>query len=298
MISRYTVRKKSRALLVGVLRLLFLIGLCFIILYPLFKEVTSAFMGLSDVYNSSVKYIPTSLTLTNFYNAWDMLHYPVSLYKTLGTVVLVSLVHMVSSALVAYGFARYDFRMKNLLFALMLFFMVVPPDVLLVPYFLEFRQFQLIDTPWPFVLLGATCMGLKNGIYVFMLRQYFRGIPKELEEAAYVDGAGTMKTLVRVILPGASSMLLTVFLFSFVWQWLDATYTPVFCSNSELVPVLIGTLESPLNHISLSGAGSQLMTASLVRNAGIVLAIFPLVILYAFVQKYFVQSVERSGLVG
>ena len=234
MISRYTVRKKSRALLVGVLRLLFLIGLCFIILYPLFKEVTSAFMGLSDVYNSSVKYIPTSLTLTNFYNAWDMLHYPVSLYKTLGTVVLVSLVHMVPSALVAYGFARYEFRMKNLLFALMLFFMVVPPDVLLVPYFLEFRQFQLIDTPWPFVLLGATFMGLKNGIYVFMLRQYFRGIPKELEEAAYVDGAGTMKTLVRVILPGASSMLLTVFLFSFVWQWLDATYTPVFCSNSEL----------------------------------------------------------------
>lgn len=298
MISRYTVRKKSRALLVGALRLLFLIGLCFIILYPLFKEATSAFMGLSDVYNSSVKYIPTSLTLTNFYNAWDMLHYPVSLYKTLGTVVLVSLVHMVSSTLVAYGFARYEFRMKNLLFALMLFFMVVPPDVLLVPYFLEFRQLQLIDTPWPFVLLGATCMGLKNGIYVFMLRQYFRGIPKELEEAAYVDGAGTLKTLVRVILPGASSMLLTVFLFSFVWQWLDATYTPVFCSNSELVPVLIGTLESPLNHISLSGTGSQLMTASLVRNAGIVLAIFPLVILYAFVQKYFVQSVERSGLVG
>ena len=164
MISRYTVRKKSRALLVGALRLLFLIGLCFIILYPLFKEVTSAFMGLSDVYNSSVKYIPTSLTLTNFYNAWDMLHYPVSLYKTLGTVVLVSLVHMVSSTLVAYGFARYEFRMKNLLFALMLFFMVVPPDVLLVPYFLEFRQLQLIDTPWPFVLLGATCMGLKNGI--------------------------------------------------------------------------------------------------------------------------------------
>ena len=93
-------------------------------------------------------------------------------------------------------------------------------------------------------------------------------------------------------------MMVTVFLFSFVWQWLDATYTPVFCSNSELVPVLIGTLESPLNHISLSGTGSQLMTASLVRNAGIVLAIFPLVILYAFVQKYFVQSVERSGLVG
>lgn len=298
MISRYTVRKKSRALLVGALRLLFLIGLCFIILYPLFKEVTSAFMGLSDVYNSSVKYIPTSLTLTNFYNAWDMLHYPVSLYKTLGTVVLVSLVHMVSSTLVAYGFARYEFRMKNLLFALMLFFMVVPPDVLLVPYFLEFRQLQLIDTPWPFVLLGATCMGLKNGIYVFMLRQYFRGIPKELEEAAYVDGAGTMKTLVRVILPGASSMLLTVFLFSFVWQWLDATYTPILCANMDIVPVTVGSLSNPLAGMAGSSDSSLMLTASLVKNAGIILVISPLLVLYLVAQKFFVQSVERSGLVG
>ena len=156
---------------------------------------------------------------------------------------------------------------------------------------------MLLDTYWPFILLGMTCTGLKNGLYIFIMRQYFRGVPKELEEAAYVDGAGPLKTLIRIILPGAVSMMVTVFLFSFVWQWLDEIYTPVLCGNMNVIPSTFGNLLNPFTNLTSAG-DTMVLTGALLQDAGIVLVIFPLVLLYIAAQKFFVQSMERSGLVG
>ena len=111
--------------------------------------------------------------------------------------------------------------------------MVVPPDLMLMPLYLIFQGLHMIDTPLPFVLMGLTCTGLKNGLYVFLLRQYFLGMPKELEEAAYVDGAGPLKAFATIMLPGAVPMMVTVFLFSCVWQWLDSLYSSVFSRRSR-----------------------------------------------------------------
>ena len=279
-------------------RLIFIGGVCFVILYPLFTKIMSGLMDVSDVYDSTIRYLPKHYTLEHVKTAMTLLKYPGSLYHTVLLVAAVSLVHVLACTLVAYGFARYQFPGRNLLFGLVLFALVIPPDVLMVPYYLMFRGWGITDTLWPQVLLGMTCTGLKNGIYVFIMRQHFTGVPKELEEAAYVDGAGSLKTLFRVILPGAVGMMVTVFLFSFVWQWLDATYTPILCANMDIVPVTVGSLSNPLAGMAGSSDSSMMLTASLVKNAGIILVISPLLVLYLVAQKFFVQSVERSGLVG
>lgn len=296
--KKASIKKYGMKFIWVVLRLVFIGGVCFIILYPLFTKIMSGLMGVSDVYDSTIRYIPKNFTLYNIREAVKILEYPGSLYRTVVIITVISVVHVFSSTFVAYGLARFDFPCKNLLFGLVIFALVIPPDVLMIPYYLMFRGINITDTMWPQLMLGVTCTGLKNGIYVFLMRQYFKGVPKELEEAAYVDGAGPLHALVKVIIPGAVGMMVTVFLFSFVWQWLDATYTPIFCANMSIIPTTVGSLSNPLASMAGSQDSSMMLIASLVKNAGIILVILPLLVLYVFAQKFFVQSVERSGIVG
>ncbi len=317
MTTRLTTRQKNRLKKkavkwgLAVLRAVFIGGLCFVVLYPLLTLVTSSVMSVSDIYDSSVRFIPKAFTLEHYGNAAKLLGYPSALWNTLLMVTVISVVQTCSCTLVAYGFARFRFRLNGVLFGAVLLVMLIPPDVLMAPYFLMFRNFDffgivqamtgkplmLLDTYWPFLLLGVTCTGLKNGLYIFIMRQYFRGVPKELEEAAYVDGAGPLKTLIRIILPGATSMMVTVFLFSFVWQWLDEIYTPVLCSMMNVIPSTFGNLLNPFSN--MTGAGdTMVLSGALLQDAGIVLVIFPLILLYIVAQRFFVQSMERSGLVG
>ena len=204
---------------------------------------------------------------------------------------------MAMSTFVAYGFARFNFKGNGLLFVMTILAMMIPPDVLLVPYYLYFRSMSILDTWWPLIILSLTCTGLKNGLYIFIMRQYFKGIPRALEEAAYIDGAGVFRTLVSVILPDAKGMMITVFLFSLVWMWLDGTYTPVFCSGLNVLQTTMGTLLNPLDSLADVG-NTQVLAGGLIINAGILLVITPLLVLYAIMQKSFVESISRSGLVG
>lgn len=304
-------KKRVSAWVVSLVRAVLIFGLCFVVLYPLYTKLVDSVMTVADIYDSSVTYIPRHFTWENFAEAAKILGYPSSLWQTVFLVTVVSAIQTFSCTIVAYGFARYSFRLNKLLFLAVILMMMIPPDMLLAPYFLQFRYFDifglfklftgeplvLLDSYWPFVLLGCTCTGLKNGLYIFIMRQYFRGIPPELEEAAYVDGAGPFRTLVRIILPGATAMMVTVFLFSFVWQWLDGIYTPVFCSMMNVIPSKMGQLANPFSSMNTVDA-NYMLSGALIQDAGIVLVIAPLVILYLFTQKFFVQSMERSGLVG
>lgn len=267
-------------------------------------------MPVSDVYDMSVHYIPKTFTLSNYQKAWDFLNIPALAFNSFFYPLVVSLIQTVSATVVAYGFARFDFRFKGFFFFLVVLGMVVPPDLILLPLYVNFRYFDvaglfqlifgrplnLLDTVTPFALLGITCTGLKNGLYIFMMRQYFRGLPKELEEAAYVDGAGTIKAFVRVFLASARQIMMTVFLFSFVWQWLDDIFTSVFLQN---VPMLTTELFRLISNSAGVDAGiSNLTEFSLMRNCGMLFLIIPMLILYLFCQRYFTESIERAGLVG
>ncbi len=156
-----------------------------------------------------------------------------------------------------------------------------------------FEGLNLCNTYAPLMMLSATGLAFKNGLYIYMLRQFFTGVPDALEESAYLDGAGTMRTFFQIILPLSVPMMITVFLFAFCWQWTDDFYTTMFFTSAktELLTKIVGIPAS----LKLDYSGQALYYAAIRNTCGLVI-ILPLVILYLFCQNFLVQGIERSGL--
>lgn len=156
---------------------------------------------------------------------------------------------------------------------------------------------NLKNTFWPMIILSVTGLAFKNGLYIFMLRQFFRGIPDSLEESAYIDGSGDFRTFFQIILPMSVPMLITVFLFSFCWQWTDQFYIGLFF-DQDITPMLSKLyLDIPNDIVSLTYEyEGQALYVPAIRNTCGIMVILPLVILYAFLQRYLVEGIERSGL--
>ncbi|MBR7164815.1 MAG: carbohydrate ABC transporter permease, partial [Clostridia bacterium] len=157
-------------------------------------------------------------------------------------------------------------------------------------------QLNLINTYWPLALLSFGGLAFKNGLYIFLMRQFFRGVPDELEEAAYVDGSGVFKTFIRIIVPLSVPMMITVFIFAFSWQWTDDFYTTMFFTKTStyLMPNIVTVPAS----LGAAGFASANVYASAIINTCALMIILPLVIMYCFCQRYIVQGIERSGIVG
>jgi multiple sugar transport system permease protein len=168
-------------------------------------------------------------------------------------------------------------------------------------HFSETGSIDLINSYWPMLILSIGGIAFKNGLYIFMMRQFFKGVPDELEESAYVDGSGTFRTFFSIIIPLSVPMMITVFLFSFSWQWTDKFYTDLFfiegsASKMHLLPDIYKnwppSIEPP------QGAAGTALYQNVFQNTAGLMIIFPLVIIYLFCQRYLVQGIERSGLVG
>lgn len=303
----------------SMVRTLLIVGISFVILYPLLLKVSIAFKSDQDLYDATVVWIPKHVTLENFKMVYQIMNYDTILVNTLLLSGGVMALQTLSCVLAGYGFSRLRFRGSGLLFACVVFTILVPPQTIMLPTYLQFRHFDpfgllslfggkplnLIDTYAPFLISALFGMGLKTGLYVYIFRQFFRGIPRELEEAAYVDGAGFFSTFVRIVLPNAVPALITVMLFSFVWQWNDSFYTTMYLNNPKVLSVMMTSVAPYLATHLANTFGTDaslyindLFFVSMVTNAGILLAIVPLIIFYLFVQRHFVESVERTGIVG
>ena len=299
--------RSIKSWIISILRLILITGISYLILFPLLSKISTAFMTRADLFDRTVFWIPKNFTLENFELAIIHMDYVESLLLTSTLALCVAFFQLASSTLVGYGFARYDFPFKKIFFALVLFTLIVPPNMVLVPYYMNFRFFNLyglipgdglnlIGTYWPFILISLTGVGFRNGLFIFVMRQFFRGMPQNLEDAAYVDGAGYFQTFFRIMLPGAVPALVVVFLFSFVWQWNDVFFSRVFLGTVGEVDVLSIALRDLPEEIDYWIEHSPYL--SLIINAGTLLVIGPLVVVYAFMQRYFVESVERTGIVG
>lgn len=290
-------------------RAVIVIGICFVILQPLLTKICVSVMDERDLYDASVKYVAKHFTSRNFKMAFDGLSFGKSFWVTLGMSSLISLLQLMACLLTAYGFARFRFPGRKLLFVLVLFTMIVPPQIIMLPMFMRFRYFSffgltvnLIDTPVPLIIHAITCTGFKNGLYVYMLRQFFKGMPRELDEAAFVDGCGKFRTFVQIMLPSAVPMMVTVFLFGFVWQWTDSFYTSLYMPNAATLATKLSSLATAVYAKYQSFGGSMNFIspgfASMMNNTGVIILIVPLIILYLVCQRYFVEGIERSGIVG
>lgn len=299
-------------------RFVLVFGISFVILYPILLKLSIAFKSMDDLYDSTVIWIPQAFTLENFRLVFTAMNYPVVLKNTLLLSSAVMILQTMICVLAGYGFARIKFKGSGLLFACVIFTILVPSQTIMIPLYLHFKNFDLlglmklftgnpvnlINTYWPFIISAVLGMGVKTGLYVYIFRQFFRGIPREIEEAAYVDGAGYFATFARVILPNAIPSMVTVMLFSFVWQWNDSFFTNMYLNEPKVMSSMMSSAGYGIATYMTGGgqAANSLVQdpffMSMMMNTSVLMAILPLIILYIFVQRHFVESVERSGLVG
>lgn len=306
-IEQKTLRRKGYTYIWKLMRFVLLVGLSFMILYPVFVKFSASLKSTADMMDSTVVFIPKNPTLQNYKIVLNSVNYTLTLLMTVLFCLVQSLLQLASCSLVAYGLARFKFKGHKLLFGMAVLTLIIPPQIILLPLYIRFHFFgitnifqfsgifsgvDLINTYWPFLLLSGTALGFKNGLYIYLLRQHFKNMPMALEEAAYIDGCGPFRTFLRIMLPGSVPMLVTVFLFSFVWQWNDTVYSGIFFPE---IPTLANKLYGMV--FTTMGAGTTLMSAVL-ESPKFFLLITPIVILYLFTQKLFVQSISRSGIVG
>ncbi len=307
-----------------VFRLILLLGVSYVILQPFYSKLASSFMAREDFVDVTVKLLPKNPTLDTYKAIIIEADYFKVLLNTTLLSASLALIQTFICAVVAYGFAKYKFKGSKLLFALVLLTMIVPHKTLRMAmqmkfnYFdigfgnvgilnllgggifedlkiLDFTSLHLTDSFIPLYLLALGGLAFKNGLYIFMLRQFFRGVPDELEESAYIDGYGPFKTFFKIILPISIPMLITVFLFSFSWQWTDNYYVNLFYSHGG--PDLMHDIIIIPKALDINYAGKELYSAAIRNTAGI-LILAPLLIMYLFLQRYLVEGIERSGIVG
>jgi len=290
------------------------------IIQPILTRFGISLMSEADLYDSTVVLLPRNVTLENYNIVFELTSffrngfpYLDSMLNTLWVSLVVSLLQIVSCTLVGYGFARYNFPLKKFWFACVIAVIVIPPQTISIALYANFNTFDifgiftaltgkplnLLNSTVPYMLMSLTCMGLKDGLYIYMLRTYFEGIPKSLEEAAFVDGCSTLHTFVRIMLPDAIPTIASCFLFSFVWQWTDLFYTRSFFKTINMYSTKLNGMVSQMSRY-FSKDPSTAVTVPQAReqqllNIGVLVCIIPLIILYIFTQKTFVQSIAMSG---
>ncbi len=286
-----------------------LIGISYVILFPFFAKISGSFMSRDDFVDVTVKLIPKYPTLDTYKAIISENGYFTALFNTFTLSVLCGLIQTFICCVIGYGLAKFKFKGNKLIFFLVIFTMVVPHRTLQLSMFMKFRYFDILgifelifgeafnlnNTYWPLALLSIGGLAFKNGLYIFMMRQFFRGVPDELEESAYIDGSGVFRTFLQIILPLSVPMMITIFLFAFSWQWTDNFYTTVFFTktNMVLMPDIIGipkTLDTQY--------AAQNLYESAIRNTCGLLILLPLLVMYVFLQRYLIGGIERSGIVG
>ena len=310
----YLLKKTIMKYAVSICRFILLFGMCFMILQPILNKISVSFMTQDDLYNPIVISIPQHFTTENYILTNELIDYTHTVMNSFWIALTIAIVQVAMGTLVGYGFARFEFPLKKFWFACVMIVILIPPQTISSSLHLHFRFFDIFGifklitgesinlrgSVIPYFLMSFGCMGLKNGLYIFLIRQFFRNIPKELEEAAYVDGCGTLKTFIRIMLPDAKPILTSCFLFAFVWQWTDGFYSKMFLGGTTLVSTELARLSDKLGAYiqRIMGIKTTVSVAysNCIVSTGTLMIIMPLIVLYLFAQKGFVESLSSSGI--
>ena len=274
-----------------------MIGIMYVMIYPLLQVLTTSVKTYGDMLNPTSVWLTRTFAWENYVRAYNAMGFASALGNTMLITCTAPILQLMSSSLTGYGFARFKFRERGLLFGILLFSLVVPQQVTSLPLFLMYRQWGVLNTYLPIIIPSAFGQGLKSALFVYIFRQFFRGLPKELEDAAYIDGCGFFKTFLRIMLPNAIPAALTVFLFSFVWHYNDIYLTQMFTTRPDLATLSM-RLVNIMGYLLEPGVARDPVQYIPIKYAGVFMVILPMILVYLFGQKYFVEGVERSGIVG
>lgn len=285
---------------------LYIILTAFALMYlePVLYMVSMSFKSATDITDATAKWIPHNPTMTSLQYAFDAMKVMPTflperglwenlmrsnLFVSILTTFIPALIQVYTCAIAGYAFARLNFPCKRLLFALLLLSYIIPPQTIFMPLTWVFRGIGVINSPMAFILPAFFGAGLKGSLFIIIYMQFFKKLPAQLEEAAYIDGASTYKVFFTVMLPLAKPAKITVFLFSMVWHWNETYLTGLFYTR-------IGTLATALNAIKLP-ENDYSMTLMAVKMAAALIFVAPLLVIYLFTQRNFTESIERTGIV-
>lgn len=280
-----------------------LICIGFVYLYPILYMFSYSFMNRDDLLDSSVKWIPSTLYLQNYIDAAKSMSFWSSLLKGILIAGLPTLCNVLICMLVGYGFARFEFKGKKILMALLIFSYILPSQVTMIPTYVLYNDTGILGTIWAFVLPAVFGNGLNAPIFILIFYQFFKQVPKVLIEAAQIDGAGYLKSFIKIAVPSAAPAILTVFLFSFVWYWNESYLTELYVQGLSTKSIWVNLVvqlknfDASFNTLATTGDTATSLNES-VRMAATALSILPLLIMYFFLQKHFVESIDRTGITG
>lgn len=281
-----------------------LICIGFIYLYPIIYMISSSFMSLDDLLDSSINWIPGSVNIANYVQAAKSMDF----WKSLGQSIIVAgiptLCNVVSCSLIGYGLARFEFPGKKIVLAIIIFSFVLPSQITMIPTYVLYSNIGILGTLWSFILPSLLGMGINGPIFILIFYQFFKQVPKVLIEAAAIDGAGYLKSFVRISLPSAVPAIITVTLFSFVWYWNESYLTEMYVhgvmTSSGWTTLVIQLDNFASNYSSFATTATNAATSlnESISMAGTMLSILPLLIMYFVLQRYFVESIDRTGITG
>ena len=259
-----------------------------LMIYPLLWLFGSSFKVNQDIF-AGVSFWPREITFSGFINGWrgsGQYTYTRFFLNTFAMVIPTVLGTLVSSMLVAYGFARFNFRFKNVLFMAMLATLMLPNELLIIPRYIMFNHAGWLNSYWPIIVPAAFAT---YPFFVFMVVQFIRGIPRELDESAVIDGCGSLSILTRIILPLSKPVIFSVIIFQFVWRWNDFFNPLIFIDSMRMYPLALA-LRMGIDVTDMVNWNNILAMSTL--------SILPPTLLYFFAQNYFVEGIATSGLKG
>ena len=310
--NNYSKTLKSAAF--SVFRILFLLAISYIIIYPLLYMISTSLKTAADFQDPSVLWIPKVFSNQNYKNALSVINFKKSIFSTVRLELVSAVIETVTCAITAYGLARFNFPGKKILSLLLIFLILVPNQMIVIPMSINYSYLDflgilkliggfigkeirpsIIDTVWCFYLPSIFSVGFKSGILIYIYHQFFKGLPKELEEAAWIDGSNPFRTFVQIALPSSSVAILTVFVLAVVWHWNDYYLAVMYTSENFPLAVSLAMLQENLGLIGL-WPNNPLNGAAVM--AGCTMFVLPILIVYLFIQKNFVKSIDRVGITG
>ena len=308
--------KKTRELLMAILKLLILLAIGYIIIYPLLQMLVTSVKSKSALFNPANVWLPADFDIKyNYSIAADVLNYGSSLISTLSLQVVSALIEVFSCAIAAYGFARFRFKFKNILLIGLFLTILIPETMIIIPRVVNYSNMDflgflglfnkitgidirpnILNSPLAFWLPSLFAMGLRSGILIFIYIQFFKSLPYELEEAAWVDGANPIRTFISIALPSSGVVITTVLVFSVVWHWNDAFLSSMYMNKNYPLAVSLSRITTTLN--SMGYYDDQNVEAQAILMASGILFVLPPLIFYMVMQRRFIESIDRVGITG
>jgi multiple sugar transport system permease protein len=300
--------REKRGFLASFLLYFTLLNIAMVYIAPIVSMFSMSIKSFSDVMNPIAKWIPSHIEWGNYEAAFNALNIiPQNLFiagntlvqnlqrstllNTMMIVIPSTLLQVMFCSVAGYAFGRMEFPLKKLFFFLLILEFVVPPQAQLIPMIWTYRGLGMINTPLVFYAPALLGHGVKGALFVFIYMQFFRKLPKELEEAALIDGIGPLKIFLKIMMPLAKPAYMVVLLFSLVYHWTDSIYSE---SLYKMAPTFAVRIMTMLDPNAIPGSAVTMQTTQMA--AGIIM-MAPILIIYFFTQKTFTESIERTGLV-